>query len=109
MNSKLQSAAILLAFVATAASADDVYKGLAEGHPELGEPHPQADSPTNVEARKSGTDEFDMHHGLSEGNPDLSPPPGARDKTGASAVHSDVDVHGGFSGNPDLSPPPPRH
>jgi len=109
MNLKLQSAAILLAFAATAASADDVYKGLAEGNPELGEPHPQADSATNLEARKKGTDGFDMHHGLSQGNPDLSQPPGSLDKAGASAPHSDVDLHGGFSGNPDLSPPPPQH
>ncbi|MCF8004925.1 MAG: hypothetical protein K9L32_12150, partial [Chromatiaceae bacterium] len=63
MNLKLQSVAMLLAVTATSASADDVYKGLAEGHPDLGEPHPQADSATNLEARKRGTDGFDMHHG----------------------------------------------
>jgi hypothetical protein len=107
MNLTLPAAAVLLVF-ATTASADDVYKGLAEGNPELGEPHPQADSPTNLEARRTGTDEIDMHHGLSEGNPDLSPAPGSRDDPGTSTDHSDVDLHGGFSGNPDLSPPPPQ-
>lgn len=109
MNLKLPSAAILLVSVATTAAADDVYKGLAEGHPDLGEPHTQTDSANNLEARKKGNDTVDMHHGLSEGNPDLSQPPGSLDKTGASAAHSDVDMHGGFSGNPDLSPPPLRH
>lgn len=109
MNLKLLSAAILLALVATTATAEHVYKGLAEGNPDLGERHTQTDPATNLEAGKSGTDQFDMHHGLSEGNPDLSQPPGSLDKTGASAAHSDVDMHGGFSGNPDLSPPPPRH
>lgn len=109
MTLKLQSVAMLLAVTATTVSADDVYKGLAEGNPELGEPHPQADSATNLEARKKGTDDFDMHHGLSEGNPDLSQPPGAREMTDASAAHSDIDIHQGFSGNPDLSPPPPQH
>ena len=109
MNLKRQSAAVLLAFAATAVVADDVYKGLAEGNPELGEPHPQTDSATNLKARQAGTDKFDMHQGLSKGNPDLSQPPGALNKPGTAATHSDVDIHGGFSGNPDLSPPPPQH
>lgn len=103
MNLKLQSAAILLAFAATAVSADDVYKGLAEDNPELGEPHPQTDSVTNLYARQAGTDQFDEHHGLSQGNPDLSPPPYSRDNAGISVTHSAVDIYGDFS-NPELSP-----
>jgi hypothetical protein len=102
-------AILLLAGCATAVTADDVYKGLASGNPELGEPHPQADSPTNLRAREAGTDSIDMHHGLSEGNPDLSQPPRTGDGAPIAGRHSDIDIHGGFSGNPDLSPPPPRH
>jgi hypothetical protein len=109
MKTTLQSTAFALALVASAASADHVYKGIAEGNPDLGEPHPQADSATNLSARRAGTDSIDLHHGLSVGNPDLSQPPrtsGAKQMTGR---HSDVDIHGAFSGNPDLSPPPPQH
>jgi hypothetical protein len=105
---KIQSAIFVLAFVATAANAEHAYKGLAEGHPDLTETHPQAEAPANLQARTAGTDEFDMHHGLSQGNTDLSPPPYAPD---ASAQRSDAsggfDFHHGLS-NPDLSPPPPQ-
>jgi hypothetical protein len=100
---------ILLAACATAVTADDVYKGLAEGNPELGEPHTQVDSATNLRAREAGTDSIDVHHGLSEGNPDLSQPPRRGEASQASGQHSDIDIHDAFSGNPDLSPPPPRH
>jgi hypothetical protein len=100
---------LLLAVLATAVSADDVYKGLAEGNPELGEPHTQVDSRTNLMAREAGTDQIDMHHGLSVGNPDLSRPPRTDGEPHVTGKHSDIDIHGAFSGNPDLSPPPPRH
>jgi hypothetical protein len=107
MTKKMQSAAFVLAFVATGASADHVYKGLADGHPDLGEPHARADSFTNLAARNAGLDGFDMHQGLSQGNPDLSQPPGATGAHGVRpAASRSIDLHHGFSGNPDLSPPP---
>ena len=95
--------------LATQIKVIDFGETIAEGNPDLGEPHPQADSATNLSARRAGTDSIDLHHGLSVGNPDLSQPPrtsGAKQMTGR---HSDVDIHGAFSGNPDLSPPPPQH
>lgn len=99
----------MLAMLATAVSAEHVYKGIAEGNPELGEPHTRTDSRTNLSARAAGTDRIDIHHGLSLGNPDLSRPPRTGDEPHVTGRHSDIDIHGAFSGNPDLSPPPPRH
>lgn len=105
---RIQCAIISLAFLATAASAEHVYQGLAEGNPDLGERHQQVDTPVQHKAGGEA-DQFDMHHGLA-GNPDLSPPPRKPDPAAKrSDGASSIDFHHGLSaGNPDLSPPPAR-
>ena len=103
---KFQLAAIALAFLATTVGADDVYRGLAKGSPDLSEPHPPADE---MAAPRTGapSPSFDMHHGLSEGNPDLSQVNPGPDPSARPGSDKGFDMHHGLSdGNPDLSPPP---
>ncbi|MGB5833111.1 MAG: hypothetical protein WBG92_14110 [Thiohalocapsa sp.] len=98
---KIQPAILALTFLATIASAEHAYQGLAEGNPDLGERHQPADAATTG----GGADSFDFHHGLS--SPDLSPPPRSPDSSVKRSDSGTVDMHHGLSGNPDLSPPPP--
>lgn len=99
---------IAFAFLATTAGADDVYRGLATGNPDISEPHPSAEEMA-APRPSAQSPAIDMHHGLSDGNPDLSQVNQPPDPSASRSGGEGFDMHHGLSdGNPDLSPPPNR-
>lgn len=99
MKIHLTILAVSLAAMTATASASHVYKGLAEGNPDLSAPHPW----TDARSPDVGESAFDFHQGLS--SPDLSPPPRRADWT--AQRDTGFDFHHGLA-SPDLSPPPYR-
>ncbi len=81
---------------AAAATAHDVYRGLANGNPELFDEHRL--SADQVAVQPGVGDSFDVYRGLARGNPDLF-------KTVTSEAESGPrpDIYQGFGDSPDLS------
>jgi hypothetical protein len=93
--------AIAIALFAAGAGADDVYRGLAKGSPDLNEPHPSADQ--RLAVQYGARDSIDVHGGLGPGNPDLVTGTGTGRATNRPTVQT-PGVYGGFcGGNPDLN------
>lgn len=93
--------AIAIALFAAGAGADDVYRSLAKGSPDLSEPHAPADQRVAVQHRVG--DSIDVHGGLGPGNPDLVTGAGAGRATNQS-ISKTPGIYGGFcGGNSDLN------
>jgi hypothetical protein len=89
--------AIAIALFAAGGGADDVYRGLAKGSPDLYEPHRSADQAVGVQHGVGGS--IDVHGGLGPGNPDLVTGTGrAANRPGGKASNA----YGGFCGSTDI-------
>jgi hypothetical protein len=94
-------ATIAIALFAAGASADDVYRGLAKGSPDLQEPHRSADQ--RLAVQRGVGDSIDVHGGLGPGNPDLVTGTGTGRATNRSTSKT-PSIYGGFcGGNRDLN------
>lgn len=93
---KIIVTAIAATLFAASLSADDVYRGLAKGNPDLFDGHGRYDQMAGVQ-RGIG-DSFDVYRGLADGNADLfKTRPGYFGESG-----DDPNIYHGISGNPDL-------
>ena len=91
---KYTIAFVAVAALSASAFADDVYRGLASGNPDLNNGH-SVDQIVGVQPGV-GTS-FDVYRGLAKGNPDLFQ---RREATSDSG--SRPDIYQGYKGNPDL-------
>ena len=90
-------AAIAVAAFVNGVSADDVYKGLAQGNPELHDGHYSGMVMTGVQPGVG--DRIDIYRGLADGNPDLF----KQEAVPFAKSGDDPDIYQALDGNPDLA------